>query len=303
MAKIWNNALPFGTGPAKGALSMTASVGNHFHRDRNSSDKMLNSFKGIRGMIFALLITTVLVPFFAVNAFGITNGQPDGTQHPYVGLADNGQFACSGTLLSPTIFLTAAHCFNSDDRVRITFDPNGFFNAQRLSFFGTYHPDPDFCLGCGGGLPGFDTHDVAIVVMESPVPTSVVGTYGQLPMQGLVDSLAMKTAITIVGYGVQDFIRGGGPPQPGAAFTRFFAPSLLIQSNDVIHDQFIKLTANPAQGKGGTCFGDSGGPNLLGGTNIVLAVNSFVTNGNCAGVTYSFRIDTPEALAFIHQFI
>jgi hypothetical protein len=122
-----------------------------------------------------------------------------------------------------------------------------------------------------------------------------------LPTQGLVDTLAMKTEVTIVGYSVQNFIQGGGPPQPGAVFTRFFAPSLLIQSNDVIHDEFIKLTA---QGKGGTCFGDyGGGPDLLGGTDIVLAVFSFINNGNCAGVTYSFRIDTPEALTFINQFI
>lgn len=50
---------------------------------------------------------------------------------------------------------------------------------------------------------------------------------------------------------------------------------------------------------GGTCFGDSGGPNLLGGTNIVLAVNSFVANAICSGNTYSYRVDTAEALAWI----
>ncbi|HEY2905999.1 MAG TPA: trypsin-like serine protease, partial [Vicinamibacterales bacterium] len=69
--------------------------------------------------------------------------------------------------------------------------------------------------------------------------------------------------------------------------------------NDVLSREFIKLTANPAQGKGGTCFGDSGGPDLLGGTDIVLGVNSFVTNTNCAGVTYSQRVDLADILAFI----
>ena len=66
---------------------------------------------------------------------------------------------------------------------------------------------------------------------------------------------------------------------------------------------FLKLTANPAQGKGGTCFGDSGGPDLLGDTNIILGVNSFVTNGNCAGVTFSERIDIPEILEWIESFL
>ena len=82
---------------------------------------------------------------------------------------------------------------------------------------------------------------------------------------------------------------------------RFFAPSELIQSNNRASDEFIKLTANPSQGTGGICFGDSGGPNLLGGTNIVLAVNSFVTNSNCTGVTYSQRVDLPDILAFINS--
>ncbi|MDQ2869250.1 MAG: hypothetical protein M3S32_00810 [Acidobacteriota bacterium] len=46
-------------------------------------------------------------------------------------------------------------------------------------------------------------------------------------------------------------------------------------------------------------FGDSGGPDILSGTNTILAVNSFVNSGNCAGVTYSQRVDLPDILAFI----
>jgi hypothetical protein len=102
---------------------------------------------------------------------------------------------------------------------------------------------------------------------------------------------------------VQGFIRGGGPPGEVFLLTRYFAPSQLVQSNNIQSDEFLKLTANPAQGKGGICFGDSGGPDILSGTRTVLAVNSYVTNGNCAGVTYSQRVDLPDILAFITSFL
>lgn len=257
--------------------------------------------------LVAALFKVCLVAALVLGTFGsadaVTNGRPDDNRHPYVGLVSNGYFVCSGTLLSPTVFLTAAHCFPSGERVGITFDTNGFYAENLVFYEGTFHADPQFCIGCAPGLVGFDTHDVAVVELDLPVPTSVVSSYGQLPTPNLVDTLPMRTEVTIVGYGVQNFVRGGGPPRPGAAFTRFFAPSLLIQSNNLISNEFIKMTANPAQGNGGSCFGDSGGADFLGNTNIILAVNSFVTNGNCAGITYSYRVDTPEALGFINQFL
>jgi hypothetical protein len=54
---------------------------------------------------------------------------------------------------------------------------------------------------------------------------------------------------------------------------------------------------------GGTCFGDSGEPDLLGGTDTVLAVNSYVTNSNCSGVGYSSRVDIPEVLSWINGYL
>jgi hypothetical protein len=248
------------------------------------------------------VIATALfaVVLASVPVFTITNGQPDGNAHPYVGLAfqpiPNSEFVtiCSGSALSPTKFLTAAHCFDPAMPAFVSFKNGPPFGGTFVA--GTFHPDPAWCPGCGPGLPGFDTHDVAVMTLATPVTLS---RYANLPEPGIVDTLPMKTGVDIVGYGVQEIIRGGGRPQPFTSLIRFFAPSLIIQSNNRSSSEFLKLTANPAKGKGGICSGDSGGPDLLGGTDTVLAVNSYVTNGNCAGVTYSQRVDLPDILQFI----
>jgi len=265
----------------------------------------------MRQRAFAAVIILALASASAVVIEAITNGRPDGNAHPYVGLLvfddapGEPAWSCSGTLISPTVVLTAGHCTEGAVAARIWFASTLVGNPDYpgggpSAIEGTANTYPDFCIGCDPGLMGFDAWDIGIVVLDTPV-TGI--TPAQLPEAGVTETLAMGTAIDVVGYGVQAKQVGGGPPQWTWNGQRYYAPTQLVASEQKNAELFIKLTANPGRGKGGICFGDSGGPDLLGGTATILAVNSFVTNGNCSGVTYSQRVDLDPVLEWIGTFL
>jgi secreted trypsin-like serine protease len=248
----------------------------------------------------------------AASSFAITYGQPDGYGHPEVGamvvdLGSGPRAICSGTLIEPDVFLTAAHCVAALevrgiplDDVFVTFDP--VFQAGTSELVpGVAVRDPAY--GQGGG--GADSHDIAVILLERSV-TSWDGravTPAELPEAGLLDGLDLTgQRFTAVGYGVQERSTGGGPPTFGPSGTRMFSVSTFRALNET----WLRLSQNPATGDAGTCFGDSGGPNFLGAganeTNIIAAI-TITGDAVCRATNTTYRLDTPSARSFLSQFV
>lgn len=275
----------------------------------------------VRRRIVTLAVTCIAVLALSTSGQAITNGQPDGDDHPYVGLLvtidldANLASVCSGSLIAADVLLTAGHCTDGAELALVWFDevwpvlddPAELANPDAV---GVPHTHPDFCLACGAGLPGFAFRDVGVVEIVL-APGGVPAEHADLPAAGDVDDLANRTPIDVVGYGVtfQARIPGSELPQPPPFFrwdgfgTRLFAPTELVSGKFKHGAEFMKVAQNPGGGSGGTCFGDSGGPNLLGGTDTVLAVNSFGANPNCSGVGYAARVDVPDVLSWIDGFL
>jgi hypothetical protein len=247
-------------------------------------------------MLAAAVVAAVLV--FAAGANAITNGAPDGDGHPEVGAllapvpySDGTWATCSGTLISPTVFLTAAHCDQGISRVAVTFD-SSYRSKTGTTHWGTWYADPSFNQAQG------DPHDVAVVVFDKAVKGIAPA---RLPKAGSLDNLSKDTRFTSVGYGAQSVTIDHGPTFHYAD-TRFVATGGLYTTTGT----WLKISMNPSHGDGGTCYGDSGGPNFLGAgsteTNIV-AGTTITGDFMCRATNVDYRMDTASARAFLGRFV
>jgi hypothetical protein len=107
---------------------------------------------------------------------------------------------------------------------------------------------------------------------------------------------------TAVGYGVHEPERGGGPPVFPYDGERWRS----VSSFSALNKAWLRLSQNDATSDGGTCFGDSGGPNFLGAgateTNIIASV-TVTGDAMCLSTNTTLRLDTQAAHAFINPFL
>ena len=274
---------------------------------------------------FALLavLAAVLVSFTG-SAGAITGNYQKDFVHDAVGLlvfyttpdpatGDPFSHRCSGTLISPTVMVTAGHCTEGVDDGRVYFAQSAAPNYDPAAFNGwggdpttgyPYENGVTFSVADNYGFHNFEgypnTKDVGVVELDTPVIPA--NGFGILPEPGAVDryltaSNAKKDAwFTISGYGLSD-----RDPVDVSFRERLQARSYMVNDENGVTDFNIQTTANASKGKGGTCNGDSGGPVYFGATNVIAAVTSFGNNGQCKGLDFSYRLDRQEVLDWIND--
>jgi hypothetical protein len=261
----------------------------------------------------AIFVASVVALFLLRTSLthAILNGTLDGNLHPNVGVvifAVDGEriSPCSGNLIAPTVFVTAAHCAEFIEsqgatQVWVSFAPHvvadvNFIELSNLDMStlipGTLHPNPAF----DAHAP--DPNDVAVITLETPV-TDI--TPAVLPTAGLLDELGEQNGLkdqlfTVVGYGVYQRIVGEGPTTYLRDLSRRFATSGL----NALGPALLRLSMNTAKGYGGASFADSGGGIFLGQSNTLVAI---VGLRSSQGMYQGYRLDIASARAFLSSFV
>jgi V8-like Glu-specific endopeptidase len=250
-------------------------------------------------MLFAAFAAAGSLLVFTAGAAAITYGVPDGNGHPEVGallaqhaFSDGTWEECTGTLIAPRVFLTAEHCDEGVSHVAVTFDST-YDAATGATYWGTWHGNP------GYNQAQSNPQDVAVVVLDKAVKGI---TPARLPAAGSLDRLDGTAQFTSVGYGAQAVTNGPGGKTFHYADVRYVSTGTL----NSLTPTWLRISQNPATGNGGTCYGDSGGPNFLGagaGETNIVAGTTITGDTPCRSTNVDYRLDTPSARAFLGQFV
>lgn len=214
---------------------------------------------------------------------------------------------CTGTLITPNVFLTASHC---TQYVQTDLAPEGytvFVSFDKSIPFGDKTTSKTRLLAVSNIVtnPNYnqaqsDSGDIAVLILASAVKGLTPAT---LPKCGLLDQLVAQNGLkgavfTAAGYGLQNRVVGGGVPyyQHANPIPRMYS----FSSFDSLNGGYIRLSQNPSTGDGGTCFGDSGGPNFLtvNGQQILAAI-TITGDSVCRSTNVDYRLDTASAQGFL----
>jgi hypothetical protein len=243
-------------------------------------------------------------------------------------------YSCSGTLVDATTVVTAGHCtFGVGTNGKLTAGGTGgndvWISFEEESDFSMLKPSSEFGSGENDARyeswsaeldesskwhsatahahpeykdATFYMYDAGVLKLDGAVEG--ITTFGAVPTLGLLDEYAKdsKQRYTAVGYGLEQARPWGalGGDTRRQATMRLIGLKGVYGLPDGVAAKFSSNNGKPHQG--GTCFGDSGGPIFLKGTNIIVAVTSFGMDPNCASGGGGYRLDQADDLDWFAGF-
>jgi hypothetical protein len=280
----------------------------------------------MRRLLLAPLLAVALVFTALVAPVGaITGGQPDGNNHPQVGLLlVPGITFCSGTLISDTTILTAGHCtdgwdqiladpetYGWDGMVMVSFDAQAQVDENWMPVGGTWYEASDWLTHPDYSEADWPfTYDYGLLYLDDPVGITPATLAEPGTLDPVIDSKGQSPDLfDDVGYGIQGKTIGGGPPQVDITWERKIAVQTEAPGNGsvsgIFHETWFITKNNPSPNKGGACGGDSGSSIFLHGTDDIVAVHtggySLGYEGNLCGriTSLNHRTDIPGVYDWI----